>query len=719
MSIWTHPCSSLAQWQGRPWSSNTNAPTWQALQSNYRPFEQLFDALVERADIVRATVNTNYPRLELVQTWTVDAGFVTNTVGSNTTIVATGFPLTFFGDDINGTYVSVDGESPWVGPMVNGFQSTLYETGGEYNLGTSADFLSYSGPASSEWLDGWLLIPVEGSTAGSGEAGIRVDAITTNVVTTNAFSPFPYSVEVDGQTYSGTGFPHLTYAAMEWIDLVIDDLSDYYIPPPYLTNGVSYDNPDGWDTYGQLSLVGSAGVGRTETGTTVSAGGYTNNWEISAYTRQPPVTSQWLMAEWAWDGSNWVGGVYVYPTGEGMDMRLPLESTGPQVEAYTTGGVPFSVDVTLFGDARTDHWWQASLVTGVTESVHSGDYATNLWHVLREGTAVDAPDYVGSTGDYVVVSYHGPIALYGSRPHRLYASDLEERAEVINQLRYMRAPVVMRDEGGEVADVAWTNALFAKSETNINHYSSVTASGDPFTPAPWSEIIPLIDQPVHTSYGRIYGIDEWAGYYLYRDSLVESLPYYPYTGTGSVIMAEAIQLSAQIDHSFTFSTNTLQGTNAPTEFHMYTFVNMGAQNDMHDYDAHKPAIGGQPVMFEYTAEWTEDIGGYTNFTRKYEWRTEQHHSVVVGTSSYLSGRIGHTNWFGGELPHMVSDNYGRRYDATNLPTGSWGGWNTGGTVEYDYYYKPESASAAGYGQPSGVITIIDWGTTNGFRYRAE
>jgi len=53
------------------------------LQENYAPFEQLFEALVERADVVRVAANTNYPRLELVQTWTVDAGVVTNVIGTN------------------------------------------------------------------------------------------------------------------------------------------------------------------------------------------------------------------------------------------------------------------------------------------------------------------------------------------------------------------------------------------------------------------------------------------------------------------------------------------------------------------------------------------------------------------------------------------------------------------------------------------------------------
>ena len=82
MSISTLPCFS-AGWVGRPWHQNTNATTWQALQENYAPFEQLFEALVERADVVRVAANTNYPRLELVQTWTVDAGVVTNVIGTN------------------------------------------------------------------------------------------------------------------------------------------------------------------------------------------------------------------------------------------------------------------------------------------------------------------------------------------------------------------------------------------------------------------------------------------------------------------------------------------------------------------------------------------------------------------------------------------------------------------------------------------------------------
>lgn len=702
----TLPCFS--QWEGRPWADNTNGVNWYALQKEYQPYRQLFNALVERADAVRATVNTNYPMLQLVQTWQIDAGSVTNVLGSNTVVYATGFPLSYFGDNLNGGYESASGSTPWIKQDDAGL--SISESGGLWYIG-SYDYASSNGPASASWFDEWdANAPVSGSTS-FGAAGNFVALIATNVTTTNAFGPFPYSVTVGETTYSGTGLPHLTYAAMEWIDNTITDLSAYYMPVMYST-GV-YHRASEWASGGPFSLIGMADVGHTETGTQyiVYPDGYvfTNHTAVSAYTRQPEITNNWPLAEWVWNGSNWVRTVTAT-----FDMRRPLGSAGPLVEAYSVTGTPISVTVILKGELRKDHWMQTGLTNGV-ETVQSGSTSTNLWESINFDTTI-ANGF--NTGDVVTVAYRGPVVLYGTRPYRLYASDFDERAAVIDLLRYMSVPVNTRynQDAYPSAGVipAWTNGVIAHIKTN----AVVTAGTNNADHPAWSELLPF-DPPGNEDISKPALTQIWTSYSLTRSSFPfnDGHPYYPtLLGYTNAITIEATQISAQLPHTMIFTTNMMQGTNMFTAVSLKSFVTCFVGGFGDAATSNVPVIDGQPV---YVDSQTEEVPGY------YEWQVSRENSLSEGTNILLSGRVGHTNWLGGSIPaglppsqyilspydlryyydvNSIKDYYYGYYESQKMSWGySWGNW--------------EGFS----GWPSvgvfGIISVVDWAGEGGFLYK--
>jgi len=750
------------------------------LQENYAPFEQLFEALVERADVVRVAANTNYPRLELVQTWTVDAGVVTNVIGTNEVITASGFS-----PSVNGTYTEVgadfwvSGNRLLVGPAsgwTGVYAWELYADWADWYPSYGAG----SGPESTGWEDANTSLPAGGITAYA-PAGVEVNLVTTNVTTTNAFAPFAYSVEVDGTTYSGTGFPHLTYAAMNWIDQQIDSLSDYYspiLPPTNLppSGAEVWLWQDAWDAHGQYSLIGGAEVGKTEEGTYVTVSTnrygevstYTNAWALSIYTRQPPVASQWMMAEWVWGPTNWVEEISGGETnmvaqngwigsayGTQMELRLTNGASGPLVEAYTTGGVPLAVEVDLIGNVKLDHWWNAEgLVTNVTERVSAGGAATNLFYSLYNDTAIVSGSGT-STGDYVIVSYKGPITLYGGRPYRVYASDFDERAAVIDHMHNMRVEHDWRYFAAVDTQIpAWSNVLYATAATES--HLIVTGTNNTDHP-PWSDIVPLpfADPPAAATNAWEYyprDDDNWGEYTLARTSVAQwapdEWPQWPYSdppsGYSNSVSAECVTRSAQLAYTFAFATNTCQGTNFPQGFVIKNPVTVEGNG------YYAPVLVTNTHPFEYYEIYDYGSGPMTNIHYTCQI-TSAVHDLLLGTNTYLGGRVGSTNWFGGLIPYNISAGYvysawhDSDWEAFTAITNNWdiGPWEEpfdeiNGELPWDYnpYYetytyivgggqrytwRPVWTDGAGSGG-TGKVPVpgyIDWGVTNGFRYRAE
>lgn len=741
MSISILPCYSDTAWRGRPWSENTNAPTWQALQSTYRPFEQLVEAIIERADAVRAVVNTNYPRVELVQTWTVDAGTVTNITEEG--ILASGFPAgSLSGRNYNGRYIKVTAnrwdheDQPDLSLERPGvfWEWELWEYDTFF-----PDFGSDVGPASTEWVD-FVYAPVAGITVMI-PALTNVTTQTTNIISTNEFAPFAYTVG----THSGTCFPHLTYAAMEWVDQQIEDLSAYYVPAVTTTSlppsGAEIIlTRDEWDAHGDFSLIGNAGVGLTVTQVVDAV---TN--VMSAYTRQPPVTSQWVMAEWAWGPTNRVpvvsAGVTNWVNQDGwiqgrafetMDIRLPLTYTnGPFVGAYSVTGTPISVQVDLVGSIRTNHWFDAGIVEDRVERVTSGNYATNLFRQLKLETSV----YSGvgaNTGDYIIVSYKGPITLYGTRPYRLYASDLDERAAVIDGLTLLRVEhdwVTWVDGGGSTRyALAVTNAYnnYGYGDTLPKVSALEDTSTNNVLHPPWSDVGPqyslILPDPTKTSIKEDVDWGSWS--FRRRSTLFDNGEEVKYINDVSFA---GTFVAAQLLYTMRVETNTCQGTNFPSQFRIVnTFPVIGRYYSSQHISLPSSAAYG----------WLVDGVGDTNY---FMTVASLNQCVIVGTNGYVGGWIGSTNAWGGDIPTNLMANSSsvgemQWLDFTNAPPydaviHDGFGWYEG---FYSWTYRPpaELWFSGGWrpqwddGGPGsagriGIPGFIDWGTTNGFQYRRE
>ncbi len=500
ISISTLLCCSHApaQWSGRPWHSATNSAgerirTWHELQAEYEPYRQLIEAIQERVAIVRATVSTDFPPFELVQSWTVDAGVSNFTSEVGEVLLASGFP-----GAVNGWYLWNESQDHYAHPdgyyIFPDFFFSTWLLSNDPNAWWGI-YESETGPESGVWRDGNTYDIVPGAKTEFLPAQELTWLVTTNVVTTNAVGPFEYQYTDETGTYTATGFPFVTHAAMAYIDLRLygyhavsytNDLTRHFVHPRviedrryaerdtlgvltnaqgevleypvYFESGTIYEDiPGAWgwevqylggiepddvwggvNTYGGIRLSYPPTMHAGEIGglwTNVTLVGqmlHTNT--VRQFTRQPDVTNRWVLAEWSWDGEQWNATM-----NSRYDWNVLDSSLYPEVWITTTGNVA-SVTVDLDGDVLGGWVWAGygSPISAIETNEQVVITTTNRysldhrWYDIQFGSSVvgSAPN----TGDYITVAYEGPIATYGRRPYRLYASDLEERAMYLDQL---------------------------------------------------------------------------------------------------------------------------------------------------------------------------------------------------------------------------------------------------------------------------------------------
>ena len=419
-SISTLLCCSvaIAQWQGRPWHSATNSAgdrirTWHELQAEYEPYRQLIEAIRERQSVAQFFTGAVQPA-NLVQTWTVDAG-TTNILQD--TIVATGFSASV----VNGIYYAAGGGA-WTNTSgVRLHDDDFFSDGWVIDTATDDFFIfplyeSAVGPVSDQWVTYYTLDPVPGATAEQTQTETML--LTDTVTTTNAFGPFQYNVGQGEQT----AHPHLTRQAMAYIDTGIASLLSAYVDSGTVV----------WTNWSNAAITGFSGTSgllkaaRERTGIDWGIA-HTNITESSTnvvytYTRQPEVEMQWVLAEWVHDGDDWVRTV-----DKPFDDLVPVWHVPPTLRRVaSTNTAP--VTVILHGQAGV---WGDREGLSVSETVDQGEDKTlaDMWHSITNATLS-----AGARHDVIRVLYDGPVVLGGERPFRLYASDLDERAVVLDQM---------------------------------------------------------------------------------------------------------------------------------------------------------------------------------------------------------------------------------------------------------------------------------------------
>ena len=264
--------------------------------------------------------------------------------------------------------------------------------------------------------------------------------VTTNITKTNQLKEFEYTYNDHSGGHTATAFPYLTHYFMGELDDVIDNLWDRYTPTNLLDDGsmsnyfvnilaAQQEDPNSgvtdWPPYGSKAhYLHYLGIGYVEDAHT-NAGGYVTN-GTGYFTRQPPRTSNWQMAECVYSNA------WGYRAGQNFDQRYYEEAYYPVITYVTTGSVP-AVDVTLSGRTLTP---SSQALSNDTETISisagvSNTPCTKYWYEVTNITVSGS----GSDRDSVVARWTNSVVLYGDRPFRLYARDLDERYKVLDGMR--------------------------------------------------------------------------------------------------------------------------------------------------------------------------------------------------------------------------------------------------------------------------------------------
>ena len=144
------------------------------------------------------------------------------------------------------------------------------------------------------------------------------------------------------------------------------------------------------------------------------------------YTRQPATTIDWLLSE-----THYTSNGFEFVDVGALDTRL-YEEIKPVVR-YLQGGTNAlsAVSLTIQGSALVLSN-QSTVATSEVVSVSATNTACTVqWYDITNITSASTS---ANTGDTYSVIYTNEIVLYGDRPYRLYATDLDERAAVLGAL---------------------------------------------------------------------------------------------------------------------------------------------------------------------------------------------------------------------------------------------------------------------------------------------
>ena len=341
--------------------------------------------------------------------------------------------------------------------------------------------------ASPEIIETWIV-----SAGSSNEVETVVDGGVTNVytnivlltqeiTTTNQLAPFEYTCTDPSGTYSATGFPYLTHYFLDKLDDTIDALIPKFLAGSLKTNGnfnayfasvLPFENDPNigglvhdFPTESKAGLFDRTGIGFATNLTTNVAGYVTGG--TAYYTRQPPTTRNWLIAELHAATNGWTD----IDIGD-FDIKYFNTNVFPIV-TYIQGGTNSlaTTSLTITGDAlNTSN--QTLFATSEIVSVSSTTtLCTVQWFDI---TSITTASTINNTGDVFAISYTNEIALYGDRPYRLYSSDLDERWTVLTNLvdtqcGQVRFPAYLDDP----QSIRWNGYVNGRQETIAEAKSTV------------------------------------------------------------------------------------------------------------------------------------------------------------------------------------------------------------------------------------------------------
>jgi hypothetical protein len=415
----------------------------------------VYTGIQERAAIVAAMCDTNFSPLQVVETWTCDAGTMTEVTGPGVRL--SGFPdeIPLLGEwwQFNGDYVP-DGidyimvlEHPVYGEETN----RLTFTGSVWALQSLPGWTDYVSDTLSgtEWRDfvGW---PVPGAASTNFPAATNMVLAVTNITTTNALGAFSYTYEDDSGTHSGTGHAWLTTGFLAAMDAKIYEMIPYFSPTNILDPGRYSDT--NFPGYGEPDVLTRFRAFRdAEVGVATNNSGY--------FTLQPGITNRWLLGEWGWNGTSWeltsIGDML--PTGiDWVDAAIKPAVTYHSVMTNTSW-----MSATITGVDATNGSRTIELGWDVPGSIPLDDQLRAVSSAVFSGAPV-------ATGDCITVHYDiTPDLFYTSGGYFLSGQFFEERAAVLGQL--VCTPVT--HSNAWYADDywgIWTDRVYANTNTLTN-----------------------------------------------------------------------------------------------------------------------------------------------------------------------------------------------------------------------------------------------------------
>ena len=252
-----------------------------------------------------------------------------------------------------------------------------------------------------------------------------------SVTTTNTIGTF-VSGGYTGQTF-------LTRSFVNSLDTKIEELIPYFV----ITNEASGGNyltwfntelavgfPDDFPMESQAGLFQREGIGFTTNLLTNSFGTVTSG--EAYWTRQPPMTSHWVLAQAHYTK------VGTWQSGYGNEFnRRYYGNVYPVIKYITAGPNPQAntITVTLSGlqiqQSDQDLLGAYSIISVTTEYTPLSKYWYRVEWMVANGVAAN-------TNDSIQIVYTNETVLYGDRPFLLYGRDFDERQKALNAMRWTR-----------------------------------------------------------------------------------------------------------------------------------------------------------------------------------------------------------------------------------------------------------------------------------------
>jgi len=267
--------------------------------------------------------------------------------------------------------------------------------------------------------------------------------LSKSVTTTNQLGAFEYEYTNESCTFTSTGFPYVTRYFMASLDSKLSALESYFTPNffPYFTNG-NYDawffdeittNTDGvinanYNTDLTMSWAqrfADLDIGYHDPVSTNDVGDFNGYY---CFTRQPGLPTGFALSETVADtNAQWVfNGIGDFDTRYYAPDKPFVTYTPFGTQSFSSATVTIYGDVLVQSDQSTDTSSEIVTMSSMTQQ------CTNVWYSITN-MVVSAPAALAATGGYFTVHYTN-VVLYGTRPYRLFARDLDERAAVLSSM---------------------------------------------------------------------------------------------------------------------------------------------------------------------------------------------------------------------------------------------------------------------------------------------